>query len=399
MAADVPVVTTGRPIDTNTQTTMNVDFSSDLTLDHESEAPLLTLLNKLKDETVLTHEFKFAIGRFVPRTATISAGTAAGSVAAAVNITLSDFGEYFLPGDVVEVASDHDDATHTSQLIVTEVSGDVLTVKGYDPATYGVAQTDTSDTIRVIGSGMKEGSNGRGSRQTVPTVYTNYTTSFEDYFDVTRLADADRQYTGPERSRLREEVRKKHAVDGEYSLHLSKKIKDVTSGGTGGGATNKPRYQMDGLLPQISTVNSLTYGAALADTELYAFMTTIHNPMYSGGMKRMVLASGQLMSEVNLMASAAIRITTRETTWGPNITEVQFAGKTWQFIEAPALSDARSGYGEVIHPAYLKKRTLKSTVYEMNVQNNIDKFIKDGFYSVFSLECRLAEIMGVIKPS
>lgn len=395
--ADVPVVTTGRPLDTTAGTTINIDFSSDLTLDHESEAPLITLLSKLKDEQVLTHEFKFAIGRFVPRTATISAGTVAGAVGAAVDITLTDFGEYFLPGDVVEVASDHDDATHTSQLIVIEVSGDVLTVKAYDPATYGVCTTDTSDTIRVLGSAMKEGSSGRASRQTVPTVYQNYVESFEDYFDITRLQDKNRQYTDPERTRLREEVRKKHVIDQEFATLLHKKVKDITSGGSGGGAANRARYQMDGLLPQL-TVNSLSYGASLADTELFGFMTTIHNPMYSGGMKRMVLASGDLLKEINLMASAAIRITTRDTTWGPTISEVQFAGKTWQFVETPSLTDARPGYGLVIHPGYLKRRTFTSTMYEMNVQNNIDKFIKDGFYSVNSLEVRLAEIMGVIKP-
>lgn len=395
--ADVPVVYYNRPIDTTAGTTINIDFSSDLTLDHETEAPLITLLSKLKDETVETHEFKFAIGRFAPRTSLANGAEVASAVGASTTLTV-DNGEYFLQGDIIEVPSDHNDATHTNQLIVIDITGNDLTVKAYDPATYGVCTIDDDDIVRVISSGMKEGSSGRASRQTVPTVYNQYVHTQEDYYDVTRLQSRNRQYTDPERTRLREEARKKHAVDAEYAAYFSKKVKDVTSGGTGGGSTGHPRYQMDGLEAQITT-NALTYGAALADTELFGFMTDVHNPSYSGGMKRTVFASGDLIEQVNLMASAAIRITTKDTTWGPMINEVQFAGKTWQFIESPVMSEARAGWGFVCHPGYLKKRTFWSTVHEMNVQNPIDKFYKDGFYSVWALEVRLEEIFGVIKPS
>lgn len=394
--AVAPTVYTGRPIATNTGTTINVDFSRELTLDHESEAPLLTLLNKLRDEPVETYIYKFAVGRFAPRKSLANGAVVAGAVGASATLIV-DNGEYFLVGDVIEVPSDHNDATHTNQLIVIDITGNTLTVKAYDPATYGVCTIDDNDEVRVISSAMKEGSSGRPSRQTVPTVYTNYVFSQEDYYDVTRLHAKDRQYTDPERVRLREEARKKHAVDGEYAAFFQKGVVDLTSGGTGGGSTTNPRYQMFGLESQI-TSNSLTYGAALTDAELYGLMTDIHSPMYSGGNKRLGLASGDLLEQINLMANAAIRITTKDTTWGPNITEVQFAGKVWQWIEAPALSDARAGWGFVVHPGFLKKRTMIPTMFEMNVQNPIDKFYKDGFYSVWSFETRLEEIMGFIKP-
>jgi len=173
-------------------------------------------------------------------------------------------------------------------------------------------------------------------------------------------------------------------------IALQKKVKDTTT-------TGKPRYQQDGLIAQI-TSNVLEYGASLDQEELFGFMTDVHSPMYSGGNKRMVLASADLLASVNNMATDAIRITTRDTTWGPNITEVQFAGKIWQFVEAPALSDRRPGWGIVIHPTYLKLRTLIPTRYEMNVQNPIDKFYKDGFYTVQAIEVRLEEVFGILKP-
>jgi hypothetical protein len=389
LAVTVPTVYYNRPVDSTAGTTINVDFSKDLTLQHESEVPLLTLLSKLKTQKTETNEFKFAIGRFAPRTSTTTAGTVAAAVGATATVSVTA-GSYFTPGDTIEAPSDYDDATHTSQLYVVSVSSNDLTCRAYDPATYGVCTIDSGAVIRRIAPGMIEGSSGTNSSQTVPTVYTQYCQSYEHYFDVTFIQDANRNYTGPERTRLREETRKKHAVDIEYSLFLQKKVKDTTT-------TGKPRYQQDGLIAQI-TSNVTNYGASLSDTELYDFMTDVHSPMYSGGNKRMVLASSDLLSDVNKMATNAIRITTRDTTWGPNITEVQFAGKVWQFVESPTLSEARPGWGVVIHPSYMKLRTLIPMWYEMNVQNPKDKFYQDGFYTVQAIEVRLEEVFGILKP-
>jgi len=389
--ADVPVTYTGRPIDSSAGTTTNIDFSSDLTLDHESEVPLLTLLGKLKSESTATHSFKFAVGRFAPRRTTCNGGVVAGVVGATATLNVAaGKGVYFVAGDVLEVPDTYNDATHTNQLYVVSVATDALTVRAYDPATYGVCTIDADAIVRKLHSAMVEGSSGRNSQQTVPTVYENYCNSFEDYFDVTRIQAANRQYTGPERTRLREEARKKHALDQEYASFFSKKVADTST-------TGKPRYQMSGLISQIST-NVLQYGADLSHEELYDFMTQVHNPAYTGGNKRIVLASGDLLGSINKLVNQYLRITPGETKWGPSITEVTFAGKVWQFIEAPVLSEARSGWGVVIHPMFLKKRVLIPTMYEMNVQNPIDKFYKDGFYSVWGLEVRLEEVFGIIKP-
>jgi hypothetical protein len=377
---------------------MNIDFSSDLTLQHESEVPLLTLLGKLASERKKTNIFKFATGRFAPRTSLVANGEAA--VAADNPMTLdvtAGTGVYFLAGDLLEFSGVTEDATHKNIAIVTAVNTDALTVYGYTDETstsYGIPAITQGATVRRISSAMVEGSDGRASSQTIPNVTTQYCQVFEDYFDVTRIQAENRQYTGPERSRLRDESRKKHAVDQEYAAFLGRlgiELSNTTS-------TGKPRYMMAGSISLISS-NVLTYGATLEDDELYDFMTDVHSPKYSGGNKRMVLASADLLASVNKLAKAAIRITVRDSTWGPNITTVQFAGRVWEFIEAPCLSESRDGWGVVMHPRYMKKGELIPTEYRMNVQTAIANYFKDGFESAWGLEQRLEEVFGIIKPS
>jgi hypothetical protein len=395
--ADVPVVKQV-PISTVTGTTINIDFSSTLTLDHESEVPLMALLTRMASKKTLTHQFKFAVGRFAPRTGIVSGNVAATAVGVAATITV-DHPEYFLPFDKIEVQANdgNDNATHTSHLLVTEVGASTITVKGYDPATYGVSAIADGAVLRVLYSTMKEGSSGRAARQTVPTVYEQYVQTFEDYFNVSNLQAENRQYIMPERVRLREEARKKHALDQEYAVWLGKKVKDVTSGGTGGGSTNNPIYEMDGVISQLKT-NVLIYGASMTNDKLFDFMRDVHSPAYSGGMKRTVFASADLLSQVNKLPLTQVRITPRETTWGVNITEVAFMGKIWQWIEAPILSEVRSGWGVVTHPMYMQLRPFIPTQYRMNVQNNKDNYFEDGFITSTSVAVYLEEVFGLIKP-
>jgi hypothetical protein len=395
--ATSPVVYYNRPLDSTAGTTINIDFSSDLTKDFESEVPLLTLLSRLKSKPALTNEFKFAVGRRAPRTSVTTGVTSAGTAGAAATILMSSYTEYFTPGDVIEVSGagiSTPTATYTYQLYVSAVTASTsLTVYPADP-TLAVGAIPTGATVRRIAPGMIEGSSGTNSSQTVPTVYSQYCQSFEHYFDVTRIQAQNRQYTEPERSRLREETRQKHALDQEYAYFFSHKVKDTTVIGTGG----HPRYQMSGAFEQISS-NVLEYGADLSDDELYNFMTKVHSPMYSAGMKRLVLASGTLLADINKLATEAIRITTEDSTWGPNITRVHFAGRIWDFVEAPTLSEARDGWGLVVHPMYMRRRPLIETEYEMNVQVPKSKFYQDGFYTVSAIELRLEEVFGIICPA
>lgn len=386
-----PTTYYNRPLDSTLTGTLDIDFSRELTLDHETEVPLLTLLSKLRSEKTETSTFKFAVGRFAPRTSTVSGNVSSPGVGTSTTVNVATgTGVYFVPWDVVEFPNGSPSGVLVTQGYISAITTDALTVYPYKAAGNLQAISD-GDVIRRVGSATREGDSGRNSSQTIPTVTTGYVQTFEDYFDVTRINSENRQYTGPERTRLREEARKKHALDHEYAYFLSLVTQDTTT-------TGKPRQQMSGLIEQIST-NTLTYGASLDQNAFFDFITSVHNPMYSGGVKRMVLASGDFLGSINKLTTPSLRITPRETTWGPMISEIQFAGKVWEFVEAPVLSEARPGWAVVIHPAYLKKRVMFPTRYEMNVQNPIDKFYRDGFYSVDALELRLEELTGLCKPA
>jgi hypothetical protein len=379
-------------MDSSVVTTERVDFSTELTKDHESEAVLITLLNKMKSQKVKTHDFKYAVQRFAPTKSTVVTGAAAGSsVDAIITIVLTAAeAVYFLPEDVIEIQPHVDDATYTWQLrVVTSDGSATITARPYNHTLYS-GVVSVGDTVQIISSAMGEKSDGRDSRQTVPTVNTQYCLSQEDYYDVTRIVDVDDQYTGPERARLREECRIKHLMDAERAGFFLKKAADPYT-------TGSYRYQPDGLYALLGD-NLLEYSTALTDDKLYDFMLKIHNPAYSGGMKRIVLSSGQLLGWINKIASPKIRITPRDSTWGPQISEVQFAGKVWSFVEAPVLSAMRPGEGIVIQPMFLKKRVHTPTVYEQNVQTRIAKYYKDGFYSVWAPQYTLVETGGTIRP-
>jgi len=391
MPTDKPVTIYDAPV-SSTRTTeyINIDFSSDLTLDYESEAVLTTLLGRLASQKTETHLFRFAIDRQVPRESIATAEVAAGATGARVDITVED-PEYFVEGDVIEVPDDYNDDDHTNQLVIDEIDGSVLKCYPYD-ADYGVAFIAEGSVVFNLHSSMIEGSDGRSPQQTIPTVYEQVVNIFEDYFQLTNITEADRHYTGPERTRLREGKRKKHVIDHEYAYFFSRFVVDNRVSG-------KPRRQMSGLIEQIKT-NILFYGGRLEDDDLFDFMVNVHNPAYTAGPKRMVLASGQLLADVNRMAKSSLRINsiTRETTWGPNITEIQFAGKSWQFLEAPALSRRAPGWGVVIHPRYMRKRPLIPTVYKMNVHPNKANYIEDGYVSANAIEVRMEEVFGLIRP-
>jgi len=371
------------------QTTMEIDFSRELTLQYESETVLITLLNRIQSQPTATHVFKFAVDRQPPRVSTATA-VAASNVGATQALIVAD-GEYFVEGDMIEVPDTNNDGTHTNQLYVVSKSGDTLTVRAYDPATYGCTAVDEGAVVTRISTATPEGGDGVSPSGSLPNVYEQYVQQFEDYFRVTNIQEKNRQYTGPERSRLRNLKRHKHAIDQEWAAIYARKVQDSTS-------TNSPRRQMGGLLQQLTT-NVLTYGASLDSDELGGFMTDIHAPRYSGGQKRMVLASADLMTQVQKLAMSGLRYSSKDTTWGPRIMETQWGDKVWEWIESPALTAHSPGEGLVIHPRFIKKRPFLNTTYKMNVQNPKSLAVEDGFVSVWGFEVRLEEAMGRIKMS
>ena len=390
--ADVPVVYTNDASITSVNgTTIDVDFSSKLIRDYEDITSLLTFVTKIGDEPVLTNEFGYFTDRRLPRTTTLSAASAAGTAGSLVTLSVVD-SDYFIQYDQIEISGATDDGTtYTSQAWIVSSASNSITCRPTE-ATLAIGPAASGSTVRKIASDMSENGSGRYAIQTVPTKYNLYTQTFENYYKVSWIQDKNRQYTDPERSRLREDARREHAFDIDYAMMISELGKDAMTDAT------LPKRTMLGLMNSFKT-NKQAYGQTLTLPTLFNFMRQVHAPQYAGGKTRMVWASADLIAQVNMLANNSLRTSTKDSTWGPAVTQVQFGNWTWNFVESWSLSDARPGYGIVVAPQHLKRRSFTNTIFQMNVQNPIDKFYKDGFYTVTSIQNSLEEAGGILSPS
>lgn len=391
--ADVPA-TYVSPIVSTQGTTNKVDFSKDLPMDYEDAFPFTVLTTRMRDEKANNIEFKYAVGRQAPRFSPTTSSTAQGAVNATATINVAN-GEYFVAGDTIETPDTYNDSTHTNQLYVVSVSGDALTVQAYDKTTYGVAAVDSGANVRRIASAFPEKNTGATGQQTEPTVYTGYCQELINGFELTDTQSNIWQYTHPERTRLREEARLKHLQDLETSFFLQKGIKDES-------VTNSPRYQMSGITSLV-TSNIFYYGAEMDKNELYSYMQTIHAPAYAAGKTRLVFSSAGFLANINKLVDnkdqSSIRITPADKTWGPNITRMQFAGWTWDFVDTPVLTANRDGWAVVTVPRYIKKRTFFPTTYEMDIRTPGYSYFSDRFKTVCGLQLSgPEETFAIIRP-
>lgn len=381
------------PVVSTQGTTNKVDFSQDLPMDYEDAFPFTVLQTRLADEKANNIEFKHAVGRQAPRHTT-STGVAASAVSATQTLPVA-FGEYFVAGDVIEVPDTNNDATHTNQLYVESVSGDNLTVRAYLTGTYGCATVDAGAKVTRLFSAVPEKHTGSAGQQTEPTVLTKYCGTFENDFS---LSDTQRdiwQYTHPERTRLREEIRLKHLQDLETASFLSISAKDEST------STN-PRYQMDGIINQIVT-NVFQYGAEMDKDELYQYMQTIFAPAYSAGKSRLVFASAAFIANVNKLvdskANTSIRVQPDVKSWGPAINRIVFGPWSLDFVESPVLTAVRDGWAVVCVPRYMKTKTFQPTTYEMDIRTPGYHYFQDRFVTKKGLMITgPEETFAVIKP-
>ncbi len=384
-----PAVTIN-PVISTVGTTNRVDFSKDLIMDYETESPLITLLTKMKDEKANNVEFKHAVARRAPRNTTTTSAVTAGAAGVVKTVAVT-FGEYFVKGDVIECSDTNVTAgSTTNQLYVSAVSSDNLTCYPYD-SSLGICAIDSGDTIRRVASATPEAWAGSDPQMTEPTVSTDYCQSFENSFSLSRIQDQTWQYTHPERTRLREEAREKHVIDQDTAFWLMKQVKDVTVPGAA-----YPRYQLTGLISQVAT-NLQHYEASLDEDELFDFMVAVHRPAYSAGSKRLVFASVDWLSSVNKIAkkNSAFQMVSSDKTWGPSITQLQFAGFTWDIVTTPSLSENRAGMAVITSPRFMKKRTFYPTTYEMHIESPSATYMQDRFYTVAGLQVDLEEAFGV----
>jgi hypothetical protein len=374
---------------------INIDYRTQLVKQRESAAPFLNLMLNINSERTETYDFRAFETRPNPEKATISGNVAAGGGAGTgvtVNVSAGQ-GKLFSVRDVVIAKSSAAGAGESVVGVITSITTDALTVRPNDPTKIISAMSD-GDELQIWGKSFAQASLSANPSSTVPTLRTFYTQIFKDSYQVSKTHVNNRLYGSPERDRLRAEQEIKHLIGIEKALINGEGVLDTTED-----AAN-PRSTMTGLMRQISS-NVLSYGASLSDTELFGFMTDLHAPRYApdGKMsRRMVLASADLLEQINSIAMQKNQNMGVATVFGMDVSKLVWAGRTWDIVEDPILSDLLPGYGIVFHPRYVKLREFRPTRLEANIQANDADYEKDQFLTELGLEVLLEELHGIIRP-
>jgi hypothetical protein len=307
----------------------------------------------------------------------------------------SGTGKYFMIGDLIYFPSGTYSASLTNVGLVTAVSTDSLTVYPND-LTKGLAATTTGDTIYRVSASTKEGSEGRNAIQTVPTEYTQYIQTFEDYGRVNDQVElSDTWINEKEVARVTREKRFEHIQNIEGASFFSDLSEDRTVAGDG----TAPRYTQKGAFHILST-NSYSYGTAMTQAGLYNFMAAVHKPAHTLGNVRYVFASIGLMNAFNKLFTSALRIQPAEgeMAWRVNFTQITYLGFTWKFFLTPTISYFYDGAGIVVAPQQIGKKVLIPTEFRPNVQIAKASYREFGWRTSMALKLAIEEGGGYIVP-
>ena len=370
---------------------VNIDYRLQLIRQRESAAPFLSLMLNINSEPTLTHQFRVFETRPNPKKALLVSGGIAG--AAADWVVTTGKGTYFKVGDILKPTGTSIGASETLEAIIMSISTDTLHVHANTTAAaLTLPAVAAGETIQVWGNSHAQGGTAASTNATVPLMKSFYTQIFKHAYKVTKTHANNRLYGAPERDRIRSEKEMEHIIEIEKSLLWSNGILDTTG--------TEPRTTLTGLINQISS-NVLNYGATLTDDLLFDFMTSVHKMKYAtdGKMsRRLVLASSKIMNDVNKIALKTKQTIEVVQMFGMDVSKLVWAGRTWDFIEDPILSDFLDGTAIVLHPRYVKLREFRPTVLDANIQANDADYFLDQFMTELGLEVNLEELHGIMQP-
>jgi hypothetical protein len=369
---------------------VNIDYRLQLVRQRESAAPFLSLMLNINSEPTLTHQFRMFETRPNPKkalTTTDEAGGATGTWDMATGK-----GSYFQIGDILRPAGISAGAGETLEAIVTSITDDAVTWKANTntASALTVVAVPTGTMIQVWGYSAAQGGLSAKPNASVPALKSFYTQIFEHSYKVTKTHANNRLYGAPERDRLRSEKEIEHIIEIEKALLQSNGILD-TSG-------SEPRTTLTGLMNQI-TSNVCNTGGTLTSDLLFDFMTDVHKMKYAtdGKMsRRLVIASSSVMSDINAIALKTRQSLEVVNVFGVDVSKMVWAGRTWDFVEDPILSDFLDGTAIVLQPRYVKLREFRPTVLEANIQPNDADYFLDQFKTELGLEVQLEELHGLI---
>lgn len=391
-----PTIDYNVSIDTNVGTQrIDWEYSDMLIHQRESAFPFTAFMIKLALEKALTSTIYWFDTRPAPESDTVGADFAQSSVGTARVVTVGT-PKFFKVNDTIEFPSSAVVAgTSTNMGFVSAVGSTTIDVKPFDPS-IALAAGVSGDPINILYTSYEQGSGTTTPSLTRPIRASNTSTILRDSYQVTKTYENERLFGVNERSRARAEKEIRHLVDLNKLLLFGK---DLSSGGETTYTTNI-RTTTKGF-ENFVVSNVFSYGVALTSDKLFDYMTQIHQNSYGadGSMdKRLVFCSSAFLSAINKMTLPSVRFNNYATTWGANVTQLQWAPWTWELVHDPSLTKFRQGQAFVIQPRYLKYRPYRPTTFRANIQNPEVDYIKDEFLTEAIYEHRLEEVHAIIKP-
>ena len=385
-------------IDTNIGSQrQDYEYSDQLIHQRESAFPFVAFSNKMIKESSKTSTIYWFDTRPAPEVDSVSTTVAAsGAVATSIAVVVAT-PKAFKVGHIIEFPNAAVGAgeTNIGYVSAVVVGTSTLTVLPADP-TLKICGSTAGDVINIMSSSYEQGSGTTVPFLTRPIRGSNTSQILRDSYQIAKTEENVRLYAAPERARARMEKEIRHLVDLNKTLLFGKDITPETTYQT------NVRQMTKGFENFVSS-NVIGYGASLTLKKLTDAMTQIHENAYGaeGNMNsRLVFCSSRFMGFINELLVPQLRFTNNiVTSWGANVTRLEWSGWVWNLVLDPTMTKFRQGQAFVMQPRYIKYKPLRDTLFRANIQNPEVDYVKDEFLTEPNLEVRLEEAHAILKQS
>lgn len=353
-----------------------------------NSAPLLRLTkgNKMSKRVAINPEFDWWEDEPFPYWDAVDNGGGYSDSDTAITV---DNGDYFAANYLVLVP-------RTGEImLVTSVSGDVLTVTRDAVGASNNAALLDDDDLRVIGTAYAEGSASGTMKSTKKVKVNNYTQIFKDPFGATGTEEASEMYWGNDRKQERMEWGIDHAIRIESAFLFGAKSED-NSGGTS-------RRTTGGVISFISTNVTAVNGYLsldLLDSIVRTGTRYTSKTSARGGKLKWAFCSRVACGAINTFGRDVLRTVPKDQMFGIATQEYKNAHGRIMLIEHNLLennpltaglqTNVYGGYMVIVDPESPKYRFMRGrdTKLQRNIQNNDVDGWKDQYMTEAGLEFR-----------
>ena len=373
------------------------DVAPEIALLDANNAPLMTLLMKLRKSKASQPKFEWQEDVFPAQATAIQ--TADASANDTTVVVTAGTGSYGRPGDLWwNVESDE---IMYIQSVTTDTWTVIRGVGGTTPTINSVAQE-----IYYIGNAMPMGWTARAPLTTVISQPYNYCQLFKESFEVTGTLDATTLYGGADRSYLRRKHGDLHKRDIEKTFWFGDRDLIATDeAATYMATTYTGAYMTRGVTKWIETApagNVHSNDTILTEDEFCGYLQTDFR--YGNGVKFM-FCSPLALTVISSWGRDKLQVVPRDTTFGINITRYISPHGELNLINNKMLGDITDADDEAQNPSkssyildieQLKYRYLRDTRLEMGIQENDRDSLQDQYMTECGLEFSLPKHHSVI---